>query len=150
MLKPFSEATRAYRASKTFTDRTERFVQCQRAFHQLVLTRLRSGELARPVESSKVPTRLQAIESAPTVTSESTHGSLTSQQMVVARLIANGLPNRQIADRLRIEPGTVANHVRNILDRLSVDNRVQIAVCNGPLRGSLVQGRTSATRAFDL
>jgi len=55
-------------------------------------------------------------------------GRLTSRQSEIAGLIAGGLTNQQIAQRLVLEVGTVANHVAQILDRLGVANRAQVAV----------------------
>jgi DNA-binding CsgD family transcriptional regulator len=53
---------------------------------------------------------------------------LTPRQQEVAALIAEGLTNEQIAARLVLVPGTVANHVGAILDRLDVRSRSEIAV----------------------
>jgi DNA-binding NarL/FixJ family response regulator len=46
----------------------------------------------------------------------------------VAALVARGLTNRQIAERLVISERTADNHVTNILNRLGLDNRAQVAV----------------------
>jgi DNA-binding NarL/FixJ family response regulator len=45
----------------------------------------------------------------------------------VAKLIARGLSNEQIAEALVLTPGTVGNHVGHILRRLSARNRAQVA-----------------------
>jgi predicted ATPase/DNA-binding CsgD family transcriptional regulator len=45
----------------------------------------------------------------------------------VARLVAEGLSNRQIGTRLFISERTVDSHVRSILDKLGFDTRAQIA-----------------------
>jgi DNA-binding NarL/FixJ family response regulator len=50
---------------------------------------------------------------------------LTTREREVLNLIAENLSNRQIADRLVVEVGTVKNHVHNILQKLDVDNRHQ-------------------------
>ena len=52
---------------------------------------------------------------------------LTPRQREIAPLLAEGLSN-EIAERLSLVPGTVANHVEAILDRLRLNNRTQIAV----------------------
>jgi DNA-binding NarL/FixJ family response regulator len=52
---------------------------------------------------------------------------LTPRQREIARLIALGCTNREIGRRLVLEPGTVANHVAHILDRLGLANRAQVA-----------------------
>jgi DNA-binding NarL/FixJ family response regulator len=45
----------------------------------------------------------------------------------VIRLIAEGLRNREIAKRLDIATDTVKSHVHNILEKLVLHNRLQIA-----------------------
>ena len=52
---------------------------------------------------------------------------LTPRQREVAKLVALGHTNVEIAGQLMLESGTVANHVANILDRLNLTNRAQIA-----------------------
>jgi LuxR family maltose regulon positive regulatory protein len=50
---------------------------------------------------------------------------LTAREIDVLRLLALGLPNREIADRLVISLGTVKRHTGNIYGKLGVDNRTQ-------------------------
>lgn len=52
---------------------------------------------------------------------------LTRRQQEIIALIARGYTNRHIAEQLVIATGTVANHIAQLLDRLGVDNRVQLA-----------------------
>ena len=53
---------------------------------------------------------------------------LTEREFEVLRLIAAGLNNRQIADRLVISEKTVKTHVSSILGKLHVEDRTQAAV----------------------
>ena len=53
---------------------------------------------------------------------------LTRRQQEIVVAIADGLTNEEIAERLVLETGTVANHVGAILARLGVRNRTQIGV----------------------
>jgi len=52
---------------------------------------------------------------------------LTPRQLEVSILIASGLTNDQIAERLVLTTGTVANHVEAVLRRLEIDSRTRIA-----------------------
>ena len=52
---------------------------------------------------------------------------LTPRQREVAALIAGGLSNAEIAERLTVSEGTVANHVEHILRRLSFRSRAEVA-----------------------
>jgi predicted ATPase/DNA-binding CsgD family transcriptional regulator len=54
-------------------------------------------------------------------------GPLSKREVEVARLIAEGLGNREIGARLFIAERTVTTHVGNILNKLGFDSRVQIA-----------------------
>ena len=54
---------------------------------------------------------------------------LTERERSVARAIARGLSNAQIASELFISVTTVKTHVSRILEKLNVSNRVQIAAC---------------------
>lgn len=53
---------------------------------------------------------------------------LTDREMEVLKLIANGLSNSQIAEKLVITENTVKGHVSNILSKLHLLDRTQAAV----------------------
>ncbi|MBN1890684.1 MAG: response regulator transcription factor [Thermoflexales bacterium] len=52
---------------------------------------------------------------------------LTDREQEVLSLIARGLTNREIGEKLHIAENTVKNHVRSILDKLHLANRAQAA-----------------------
>jgi DNA-binding NarL/FixJ family response regulator len=52
---------------------------------------------------------------------------LSDREQEVLRLVTQGLTNREIAARLVISENTVKNHLRNILSKLHLENRVQAA-----------------------
>lgn len=57
-----------------------------------------------------------------------THGAvLTRREVEVLRLLANGSTNGRIARQLVVSEGTVKSHVKNILRKLGVENRVKAA-----------------------
>lgn len=63
-------------------------------------------------------------------------GALTRRELEVLTLIAEGLNNRAIAERLFISESTVKNHVRSIHEKLQVHSRMEAvvrAVRNGVL-----------------
>jgi len=53
---------------------------------------------------------------------------LSERELEVLRLIAEGLPNARIAERLFISEKTVKSHVSNILSKLHLSDRTQAAV----------------------
>jgi len=52
---------------------------------------------------------------------------LTERETEILRLVAKGLTSRQIADRLVISHRTVQNHTQNVLGKLQLHNRVELA-----------------------
>jgi two-component system, NarL family, response regulator DegU len=52
---------------------------------------------------------------------------LSDREREVLVMLAQGVPNKEIADRLHLAEGTVKNHVSNILGKLQVQNRTQAA-----------------------
>lgn len=53
--------------------------------------------------------------------------TLTERELVVLRLVARGASNQQIAEELVLSVNTVKSHLRNILDKLQLENRTQAA-----------------------
>jgi non-specific serine/threonine protein kinase len=53
---------------------------------------------------------------------------LTQRERQVAALVAEGLRNQQIADRLGISPNTVEVHMTRILGKLQLPSRAQLAI----------------------
>lgn len=54
---------------------------------------------------------------------ETSEHSLTPQELQVARLVQQGLPNRDVASRLFISPRTVDFHLRNVFTKLGISSR---------------------------
>ena len=57
-----------------------------------------------------------------------TRAPLTQREVEVLRLIAEGLENREIAERLVLSDATVRTHVSNILGKLHLASRTQAAL----------------------
>jgi DNA-binding CsgD family transcriptional regulator len=57
-----------------------------------------------------------------------THGwaALTAAEISVARLVAEGLTNRDVADRLFLSPHTVNSHLRHVFTKLRINSRVEL------------------------
>jgi DNA-binding NarL/FixJ family response regulator len=77
------------------------------------------GSLLQPVVTGKLLDHMRR-EQAPSE-------SLTPRELEVLGLLAQGLPNREIAERLFIGERTVKFHVGSILGKLSADNRTEAA-----------------------
>jgi predicted ATPase/DNA-binding NarL/FixJ family response regulator len=81
------------------------------------LTRESARDLALGIPTQ--PTTAPAVDE-PT-------GALSKREAEVARLVAQGLSNKAVGSRLFITDRTVESHVRNILDKLGVSSRTEIA-----------------------
>jgi NarL family two-component system response regulator LiaR len=57
-----------------------------------------------------------------------TDDPLTARESVILRLVAQGLSNQEIAERLVISERTVGNHIGNIFSKLHLANRTQAAL----------------------
>ena len=78
------------------------------------------------IQSSLAPLLKQRLEEPDVV--ENNEEGLTKREMEVLKLIAEGLYNKEIADRLTISEKTVKNHVSNIFRKINVSDRTQAAV----------------------
>ena len=75
-----------------------------------------------------VARKLMSAVAAPPAAPPSPEPDLTERELEVLRLIAEGLNNHEIAQRLTISEKTVKTHVSNILGKLQVDDRTQAAI----------------------
>jgi DNA-binding NarL/FixJ family response regulator len=102
----------------------ERFDEADLAFLEAVASWVSMvGERAIHVEQL---TR-SAAEAGYRAAAEQLLSALTPRQREIAALIARGYSNTDIARELIVEPGTIANHVAQILGRLGFRNRTQVA-----------------------
>ncbi|WP_436848774.1 helix-turn-helix transcriptional regulator [Streptomyces asoensis] len=51
---------------------------------------------------------------------------LTAQQLLVARMAADGATNREIATRLALSPRTIDHHLRGVFTRLGIRSRIEL------------------------
>lgn len=58
-----------------------------------------------------------------------THGwaAMTDSELAVVRLVAEGLTNAQVAERLYISPHTVSGHLRHAFEKLGINSRVALS-----------------------
>ena len=69
-------------------------------------------------------------------------GPLTDRELEVAALVANGMTNKEVATHLGLSVRTAENHLLNVMNKLGLDNRAQVAAwytrsrSSGPARGN--------------
>lgn len=89
------------------------------------------GALIQPSIARKVLTefsRLSPADRGEDEPAEPPAGPLSEREVEVLRLLAHGLTNRQIAERLYLAEGTVKNYVSGVLQKLGVQDRTQAAL----------------------
>jgi DNA-binding NarL/FixJ family response regulator len=72
---------------------------------------------------------------------------LTSRELEISTLVALGLPNREIADRLFISRRTVDAHLNHIFAKLGLSSRVQLAIWARNRFGELTPGAAAGSAA---
>jgi DNA-binding CsgD family transcriptional regulator len=90
----------------------------------LLLRFTRAGSLIASRVWKPSPVSKNSAASSPAVNLE---GSLSERELQVLALIAQGLTNSEIAERLTLAQSTVKTHVNNIYGKLDVKTRVQAA-----------------------
>jgi RNA polymerase sigma factor (sigma-70 family) len=93
----------------------EALIECVRRVYrgEQWLERETLSEAVRNAQSREEATR-QAAE------------SLTPREIEIVRMVAQGLRNRVIAERLSISEGTVKVHLHNIYEKFRVDGRLEL------------------------
>ncbi|MFZ2446777.1 MAG: LuxR C-terminal-related transcriptional regulator [Syntrophobacteraceae bacterium] len=72
--------------------------------------------------------RLSRARSAAPASSEANPFRLTSRELQVLNLVAQGLSNNETADILSLSPHTVKSHLTHIFDKLGVNDRTEAAI----------------------
>ncbi|RAS59899.1 regulatory LuxR family protein [Lentzea atacamensis] len=93
-------------------------------------TRITAGRLRAAESTGERMSLAQAVSHALTarpVTGDD-EGMVSARELHVATLVAEGLTNRQIGQRLGISPHTVARHVTHARTKLGLRSRAQLAV----------------------
>ena len=73
---------------------------------------------------TRLPAPVRTVSAAPDGAGA---GLLAKRETEVARLVADGLSNKEIGSRLFISEHTVDSHVRSILNKLGCNSRAQVA-----------------------
>jgi DNA-binding NarL/FixJ family response regulator len=81
-----------------------------------------------PTMASKLLVEFSALSRREEHSERSTFSPLTQREIEVLKFVAMGETNRQIADKLGISENTVKNHVRNILEKLHLHDRMEAAM----------------------
>lgn len=107
--------------------------KCVRSVHQ--------GQIW--ANSREMSIALEALASAPSVRAVNSQGLslLSDRELQVVHCLAEGLSNREIAQRLKLSQHTVKNHLFRVFDKLGVSSRSELLFMTltqpGPLRPAM-------------
>jgi len=87
---------------------------------EALVAAVRSVWTGQQVVDPALAGRVAELDAAP--------GSLTARQQEVLQLLAEGRTNREIARALEVSDDTVKFHLKNLFERLGVDNRTEAVV----------------------
>jgi DNA-binding NarL/FixJ family response regulator len=85
--------------------------------------RVNSGE--QWIDRETVTRALSSVLEREAAETEASH-TLTPREIEIVRMVAQGLRNRAIAERLSISEGTVKVHLHNIYEKFGVDGRLEL------------------------
>jgi NarL family two-component system response regulator LiaR len=148
LVMPGMDGIETTREVKKISPRTQIVVLTSYHEDEHIFPALKAGAISYVLKDMKMDKLAEAIQSAirgevtlhPLVATrvlrnlrgesngEAFYAELTERELEVLRFIANGLSNSQIADQLVISTNTVKGHVSNILSKLHLADRTQVAV----------------------
>lgn len=148
LVMPGMDGIETTREVKKISPRTQIVVLTSYHEDEQIFPALKAGAISYVLKDMKMDKLAEAIQSAirgevtlhPLVATrvlqnlrgenkeESFYAELTERELEVLKFIANGLSNSQIADQLVISTNTVKGHVSNILSKLHLADRTQVAV----------------------
>jgi len=93
-------------------------------FHAIRVT-MQGGSLLQPVVASKLLRHMEQRESIRSSPQQPLYEALTERELEVLRLLAQGMPNKEIAAHLIISERTAKFHVSSIMGKLGATNRTE-------------------------
>lgn len=88
-----------------------------------VYSAMKGGLTLHDEVAAKVMPRLLQVADKPALDVK-----LTEREMAITRLVGEGMTNKEIASELYLSVGTVKNHITNILQKMGLRDRTQLAI----------------------
>ena len=148
LLMPIMDGIQAIKEMKKEKSKTKILVLTSYPEEEKVIAALKAGATGYILKNSSPSELIQAIwathqgkmwmppDLAPKVLEKLVHPDqhsseeipLTKRELDVLKLVAKGISNNEIASTLCIDEGTVRFHMNNILSKLGLENRTQVAI----------------------
>ncbi|WP_314219504.1 helix-turn-helix transcriptional regulator [Streptomyces zaehneri] len=130
-LRLHAEGTRAFERARTellfgsALRRLRRRTEARDRLHS-AMEAFESFDAPHCAESARAELRALGAPAAPTRGDRRPTVHLTAQQLLVARMAADGATNREIAARLALSPRTIDHHLRGVFTRLGIRSRIEL------------------------
>ncbi|WP_079079339.1 helix-turn-helix domain-containing protein [Streptomyces sp. DSM 15324] len=130
-LELHAEGTRAFERARTellFGSALRRLRRRAEARDRLHSAREAFDSFGAPhcAEAARAELRALGAPAGPARGAEPPTVRLTAQQLMVARMAAEGATNREIAGRLALSPRTIDHHLRGVFTRLGIRSRIEL------------------------
>lgn len=94
--------------------------------HDVIYEGIKTAYKGNMVVHPEVAT--QMMDNSPNIKNSIEKFELLDKEIKIIELIANGLTNKEIAQEIFLSEGTVKNYITNILSKLELRDRTQIAI----------------------
>ncbi|WP_078615954.1 helix-turn-helix domain-containing protein [Streptomyces sp. 303MFCol5.2] len=130
-LRLHAEGTRSFERARTellfgsALRRLRRRTEARDRLHS-AMEAFESFDAPHCAESARAELRALGAPAAPGRGDRRPTVHLTAQQLLVARMAADGATNREIAARLALSPRTIDHHLRGVFTRLGIRSRIEL------------------------
>lgn len=94
---------------------------------ECIVPSLRAVQMGQSVFGNDIVSRIPSLVNTHSKTDFSSFG-ITEKELDIITLVADGLSNKEIANRLYLSEGTVRNSLTTILEKFNLRDRTQLAV----------------------
>ncbi len=96
--------------------------------YESIVPAIKAVYMGQNVYGNEIITKLPNLIGRPENINTLDHLNITEREFAIIKKIADGLSNKEISETLFLSEGTVRNNISNILDKLRLRDRTQIAV----------------------
>lgn len=96
--------------------------------HQVIYEGIKAAYMGNMVVHPEVANKILAKSNAEYKRKELEKYNFSEKEIQIIKYIAEGLSNKEISEKIYLSEGTIKNNITNILSKLSLRDRTQIAI----------------------